>query len=115
MNRYQLVRGGIDVAQGIERMGSVEEYVALLAQFPQDSHTETLRMALERKDANQAFEAAHALKGIAGNLSLEDLSEALGPLVERLRNDGTEGTEELAANVMAQSQRARDAILSQHF
>lgn len=115
MNRYQLVKGGIDVAQGIERMGSMEEYVALLSQFPQDPHTEDLRKALEEKDANRAFEAAHALKGIAGNLSLEDLYEALDPLVERLRNGESEGIGELAAKAMAQSQKAKDAILSQHF
>ena len=51
--------------------------------------------ALEAKDLKEAFEAAHALKGVAGNLALDPLYDAVCEIVEPLRagedKDYTEG------------------------
>lgn len=86
MNRYTLVKAGIDVNQGLRRFNQNKEmYEMLLLQFLSDGNFSGLSAALARADAPGAFQCAHALKGIAGNLSLEKLHEALLPLVEELR------------------------------
>lgn len=40
---------------------------------------------MEEKDVSGAFEAAHALKGLTGNLSLKELYRQTGILTEDLR------------------------------
>lgn len=86
MNRYKLVKAGIDVKEGIHRFNENKEmYEKFLNGFPEDVHYDALLKALEQKDAKEAFQAAHALKGITGNLSLNELHQNLLPLVEELR------------------------------
>lgn len=87
MNRYKLTKAGVDVSQGLKRLGNDKEfYENLLIRFCEDTRYDQLRQAMEQKDMEQAFQHAHALKGTAGNLSLTRLFDALNPLVEELRN-----------------------------
>ena len=44
-----------------------------------------MKEALEKKDLNAAFDAAHALKGVLGNLSLTPLVEPTSEMTELLR------------------------------
>ena len=48
-------------------------------------HFETLEKALISNDLDKAFESAHALKGILGNLALTPLYTPLSDLTEKLR------------------------------
>lgn len=96
MNKYKLLKAGIDARQGILRLNDSEElYELMLNRFPEDTHFEGLRNAIEKKDVKEAFENAHALKGLAGNLSLIKLYSALVPLVEKLRKDSLENADTL--------------------
>ena len=91
MNRYTLVKAGIDFNQGLRRFNQNKEmYESFLSHFLRDKNFSNLSAALEQGDAQTAFQCAHALKGIAGNLSMEKLHEALLPLVEELRTGSLE-------------------------
>lgn len=42
--------------------------------------------ALSKKDYTEAFEAAHTLKGVAGNMGLTPIYDVICTMVETLRN-----------------------------
>lgn len=60
-------------------------YLKLLNKLPADPNLLRLEKALERGDLSDAFEAAHTLKGVAGNLGLTPLFNAVSAIVEPLR------------------------------
>lgn len=86
MNQYKLALAGINLNEGLARFNNNEKlYSRFLYEFVNDKHYLQLCSALTEKDVEGAFQAAHALKGVAGNLSLQHLMKALTPVVETLR------------------------------
>ena len=74
--KKQLIEAGIDVNKGVLRlMGRTDKYLSLLKKFLQDDSFAKLKDAFAREDCTAAYNAAHALKGISANLSLELLNE----------------------------------------
>lgn len=111
MNRYKLSKAGIDANQGIWRFsGNKEEYERCLNTFPNDDHFNQMLDAIDAKDVKKAFSAAHAIKGMAGNLSMNDLYESIVPLVEVFRSDTFEGMEPQLTQVKENYQRVMDAL-----
>ncbi len=77
---------GADTDKGLERCMNKEDfYLRLVCMAVEDANVEKLRAAIENNDLDQAFEAAHALKGTTGNLSLDPLYEPLCEITELLR------------------------------
>ena len=75
-----------DVHGAIERLGGDEDvYLHILAQFPKDDTMAQLDTALSCQSWDAAFTAAHALKGLAGNLGFTPLFHSLGELVILIR------------------------------
>ena len=102
MNRYKLSKAGINANEGIQRFnGKKELYEKLLYEFPEDPHFGSLEEAVKNQNAEDGFQAAHALKSLTGNLSLNQLHEDIVPLVEELRAGRLEKTEELFKPVKA--------------
>lgn len=66
-------------------MGSQAMYLRFLDMFFQDESFQKLGAALRGGDLNGAFEAAHTLKGISGNMGLAPLYAAVCAIVEPLR------------------------------
>lgn len=96
MNRYKLSQAGVRVNEGVDRFaGNQELYAKFLGRFPEDPNYARLCQAVADGDVKASFEAAHALKGIAGNLSLARLYDDLFPLVEQLRAGKTEQAQTL--------------------
>ena len=63
--------GGIDVNDGVNRFaGSAELYEKFLRKFKDDKTFEDIGKAVETKNSDEGFKAAHALKGVSGNLSM---------------------------------------------
>lgn len=86
MNKYRLSLAGINAREGIERFnGNKNLYEKFLVDFINDSHFNELERALLTRDIDAAFAQAHALKGIAGNLSFGPFHELLVPFVDELR------------------------------
>lgn len=88
IKRQYLLEAGIDVEDALERfMGNETLMVKFLLRFPEDENFLRLKRALAAGDAGAAFTAAHTLKGVAGNLSMEKLFRQVDPLVEDLRSE----------------------------
>ncbi|WP_040196328.1 Hpt domain-containing protein [Candidatus Soleaferrea massiliensis] len=66
-------------------MGNEAMYMRLLDMLFRDTGLSALGAALEANDLSAAFEAAHALKGVVGNMGLTPLYNAVNAIVEPLR------------------------------
>lgn len=78
---------GANTKEGLERcMGNEALYLRLVNIFLNDTSFEKLKEALQINDLDAAFQAAHALKGVLGNLSLTPLYEIILEMTELLRN-----------------------------
>lgn len=82
----------MDINKDLDLTGAKERfmknegmYKRFLFRFPQENRFEELEKKIEAGDAEGAFEVAHTMKGVAGNLSLQSVSEILNPMVEVLR------------------------------
>lgn len=76
----------IDIESAKERfMGNYGMFSKFLFRFPGESHYEDLVQQIADGDAKAAFETAHTMKGIIGNLSLCCLEPCLFEVVEVLR------------------------------
>lgn len=96
MNKFYLIRAGIDYDSGLERFSdNVEMYEATLQMFPDDENFPELEEAIREDNRQNAFSCAHALKGISGNLSMNRLYHAVSELVECLRGTTDGDPEEL--------------------
>lgn len=77
---------GADYQAIIERfMGDETLYLKFLNMLPQDTNLRKLGDSLRAENLSDAFEAAHTLKGVAGNLALTPLYQAVSAIVEPLR------------------------------
>ena len=77
---------GANVEEGLTRCVNNEAfYLKLVGKTMDDPSFERLTKAIENKDLDDAFEAAHALKGALGNLALTPLCEPVNEMVELLR------------------------------
>lgn len=111
MNRYDLVKAGVDVKEGIERFNKSKElYFSMLSEFPKDSYFFEMKTALEEGNKEEAFRTAHAFKGICGNLSLKALHTLLVPMVEELRSGEIEKAVEMLDEVEAAYRTVVDVI-----
>lgn len=66
-------------------MGKEDMYLRFLDMLFQDDSLQKLGDALDGGDWTAAFEAAHTLKGVAGNMGLSPLYRAVCGIVEPLR------------------------------
>ena len=82
---------GCDYAGIVQRfMGNEAMYRRLLEMFFKDDSMEKLQNALCSGDLTEAFESAHTLKGVTGNLGLTPLYNAVCAIVEPLRRQDTD-------------------------
>ncbi len=100
---------GADTLTGLSRCLNNEAfYLRLVKMSLADANFDRLKAALEARDYVQAFEAAHALKGSLGNLSLTPLFDPICTLTERLRGQtGLVDTDDLARIIFEQLDKAR--------
>ncbi|MBP5551757.1 MAG: Hpt domain-containing protein [Spirochaetales bacterium] len=78
---------GANTDEGIGRcMNNEAFYLRLVKMIPQDKNFSRLYECIDSNDLEGAFEAAHALKGALGNLSLTPLYGKAWEITELLRN-----------------------------
>ena len=89
--KSQLVESGADVETTLKRfMGNEAIYQKFLGRFPDDPNYHNLGKNLEEGAFEAAYECAHALKGVVGNLGLTPIFDRVSDLVEELRNKAPE-------------------------
>ena len=77
---------GIDPTDGLTRcMNNEVFFFKMISMAVANDYFDTLGPALEKNDLESAFEAAHALKGVIGNLALKPIYEPLAEMTEMLR------------------------------
>ena len=78
---------GANVDEGLARcMGNEALYLKLVSTIPNEEKFSKLMESLEANDLDSAFENAHALKGVTGNLALTPLYDPLVEVTELLRS-----------------------------
>ena len=77
---------GANVDEGLARCAGNEAlYLRLVGLIPKDENFDRLKDALDAKELDKAFDAAHAIKGAIGNLSLTPLYDVVGDITEMTR------------------------------
>ncbi len=83
-----LRQAGVNTEEGLKRLMNNEMfYLRLVNMALDDAGFAKLSAAVENDDRKAAFEAAHALKGVMGNLSLTPLYEKISEMTELLRQE----------------------------
>ena len=78
---------GVDVESGLKRCVNNEAlFLRLTSMVPNNDSFNKLYEAIKNNDLDNAFLAAHALKGILSNLSITPLIELVNNITELLRN-----------------------------
>lgn len=111
MLTIEALRGyGANVDEGLARcIGNEQLYLRLVNVALNDSTFEKLYEAMDSGDLKTAFESAHALKGVLGNLSLTPLYDAVAELTEDLRKpDGRDYSQQLQR--VTEEKRRLDAL-----
>lgn len=76
---------GIDYVDAMERMDNDGDLYKMLAmKYLDSSNYADLTAAIEVKDFDNGYKAAHSLKGMAGNLSFKNLFEVAAAMSEAL-------------------------------
>lgn len=77
---------GVNTKEGLTRcMNNEKFYFKMLKMGLASDQFEKLGMAIESGKIDEAFEAAHALKGVLGNLALTPIYTPLAEMTELLR------------------------------
>ena len=93
---------GIDIHEALQRLDVSKEFFAkLLRKFHEKNQrvADDIHDALAQADTTRLGEIAHLLKGMAGNLSANELSTAAEALESAVRNDEKDRIPELAAGL----------------
>lgn len=77
---------GANTEEGLARCLNNEEFYLKMVDIGiADERFEIIKDALDKKDLDAAFEMAHALKGVLGNLSLTPIQTPMEEMTELLR------------------------------
>ena len=77
---------GCETDDGLSRcMGNEAFYFKLIGKVIDDKNFQALEDAVAAKDLDKAFDAAHSLKGVLGNLALTPVYQPVYEITELLR------------------------------
>ena len=98
----------IDYDEALDRFGGNSAlYKRLAAKFTDDPHFADMEEALTRNDVEDAYRAAHALKGVSGNLSFSELYSIASAMSTSLHD----GDKVAAANLLPTAKDAYVRVL----
>lgn len=109
--KEKLLKAGVDVEDALKRfLGNETLLFKFLKMFSVDENYELFRKSMEEKKYEDAFKAAHALKGLCGNLSLNSLCEVISSEVELLRNGRNEEAENFMPDVVKEYNKILEVL-----
>ena len=101
-----LKQAGADVGEGLGRcLNNEQVYLSLVNMALDDANFEKLADAVGAGDKTAAFEAAHALKGMLGNLSLTPILTPVAEATELLRAGADADYQAFVATIFAERDR----------
>ncbi len=101
---------GSDYEGVLGRMGSEGMVKRFALKFLDDPSYSNLVKAVEEQNAEEAFRAAHTMKGICLNLGFDRLYKVSAELTEKLRGRELNGYEEAYKEVQNEYQNTINAI-----
>ena len=105
----QLRAWGADIEDALPRCLNNEAfYLRLVGKAVQEPAFDRLREALEAGDLAGAFDQAHALKGVTGNLALTPIDKPVREITEHLRSRTEMDYQPLLSEILA----GRDSLLA---
>lgn len=108
---YSLSLRETDLEGAIKRFcGDEQLYIKCLGAFLEDSTMEGLIAAVDSQQWDEAFTAAHALKGVAGNMGFIPLMHAISRLVVVIRGGRLSEVDETMTQVISAYRDITDAI-----
>ena len=105
---YQALGGDYEAVLG--RLRSERMITRFVLKFLEDKSCEQLREAVADKRGEEAFRAAHTIKGICQNLSFDRLYQSSNALAECLRGGWDDAAIALTEPVVADYQVTVEAI-----
>lgn len=111
MNLSVLESAGIDTQEALGRvMGNEGLYERLLGRFLADESCADIAVAVDAHDVDAAIGATHALKGVAGNLSIRPVYELAAKQCDLFRAGAWDEAVALSNELEMTISRARAAI-----
>ena len=101
---------GADYNNVMSRLGSEAMVKRFAIKFLNDTSFANLKKALQDKDVNEAFRAAHTLKGVCLNLGFDNLYKASSAITEIFRAGELAGAKEAFEEVEKQYNITVNAI-----
>ena len=93
---------GANTAEGIARCVNNEAfYLRMVDKAMSDANYDKLETAIHAGDKDAAFEAAHALKGVLGNLSLTPILDPVMEITDLLRSGADADYEAILSKILA--------------
>ncbi len=97
----ELKKEGCDIDSAVRRCLGEELCLSCLKMVVNDENFEKLGEAIKNQNVKSAFEIAHSLKGITGNVGLTPLYRLIAEIVEPLRAGKCDGLDELYNKIIA--------------
>ncbi len=105
-NRQKIIEAGVDINVALERfLNNDELLLRFLKKFSKDRNYDAFKAAMEEKRYDDAFKAAHTLKGLCGNLSITVLYDIVSKEVESLRHKEYEDAEKMCPEIVKEYER----------
>lgn len=102
---------GADVDATMDHfIGDEELFESCMEQFIQDEGFAGVKEAIEKEDYKAAFEYAHALKGVAGNLGLTPLFHEISAMVESFRVGDYSQAEDQYARILKERDKVNQLM-----
>jgi len=99
---------GANTQEGLQRcMGVKSLYLRLVESIKTEDRFDRLAQAIDEGRLSDAFDAAHALKGVLGNLSLTPLQRPMEEITELLRNQTPADYKTLVEQILTERDRFR--------
>ena len=92
------------------RLKNISLITKIVKKFNDDQSFNELEKALNEKNVEEAFRAAHTLKGICLNLSFKQLKDDTVEITEILRAGSFEGTDELFKKIKEEYKKTVETI-----
>ncbi len=105
---YSAIGGNYDEA--LKRLMRDALVMKFVLKFEKDDSYQSLVKALKEQNCEEAFRAAHTLKGVSRNLSFDALGDASDELTEILRGGDLEHAGQSAAKTAEEYMRVMNAI-----
>ncbi|MBO4692974.1 MAG: Hpt domain-containing protein [Clostridia bacterium] len=100
---------GANVEEGLARCLNDEDfYLKLVKKAADSTDFDLLKTAVEQKDYKTAFETAHSIKGVFGNLSVTPIYEPTAQITELLRADTDTDYTELLGSIIKNGNKLKE-------